>query len=226
MNCTYFGECASCTVYDVPYDESLNHKVQTLRNALKPFITQSAILEDMSYFASGDGGFRARVEFRIFHQECQESTDKKKLFYAMHTREKRLLPINDCSMVTANIADKMPLLIDHLQNDELLSHKLFAIEFLSASYSGGELIVTLIYHKRLDEDWLARARALADEMSIFIIGRSRKQKLLTHQEFITERLAINDKPFYFRYYEGELHPAQPPYERTDDKLCDKTSQRD
>jgi tRNA (uracil-5-)-methyltransferase len=91
------------------------------------------------------------------------------------------------------------LLVVLQQNNELL-RKLFMVEFLGST--SGDMLVTLIYHRKLDENWEAEARILQDELNIKIVGRSRKQKLILDTDTIDEELTINNKKFRFKYQEG------------------------
>src|SRR5690606_41051269 len=68
---------------------------------------------------------------------------------------------------------------------------LFQVEFL-ASLSG-DLLVTLVYHRKLDAIWESAAQQLRDELqavqpTLSIIGRSRKQKLVVGEDFIEEEI--------------------------------------
>lgn len=77
---------------------------------------------------------------------------------------------------TESISTLMPQLRDGLQACETLKRRLFKSQFSSATLSG-ELLVTLIYHRPLDDAWEIAARELSNELNIQIIGRSRKQKM-------------------------------------------------
>ena len=70
-----------------------------------------------------------------------------------------------------------------LSSDEI-KEKLFQTE-IQVSRSG-EGIVSLIYHKPLDTNWIKKAKKLSSEIGASIIGRSRKQKLVIGKDFVTE----------------------------------------
>lgn len=59
------------------------------------------------------------------------------------------------------------------QSAELRNHW-YAVEFLSTL--SGEMLVTMIYHKRLDDEWMKAAQALQQQLDISVIGRSRGRK--------------------------------------------------
>ena len=51
------------------------------------------------------------------------------------------------------------------------------------------MLVTLIYHRKLDDDWNIKALELSDKFNIKIIGRSRKQKVIL-ENGISKRVQI------------------------------------
>jgi len=44
----------------------------------------------------------------------------------------------------------------------------------------------LLYHRKLDDVWEIVAKKIAKELGIYIIGRSRKQKVIIGQDYITD----------------------------------------
>jgi tRNA (uracil-5-)-methyltransferase len=75
----------------------------------------------------------------------------------------------------------------------------------------GEALVTLLYHKKLGDDWCEAARAIRAELQAaapsahgnvpHIIGRSRKQKVCLEQDYVVERLTVHGKQYVYRQYE-------------------------
>jgi tRNA (uracil-5-)-methyltransferase len=194
MQCNYFQsngvheKCGSCTLGGMTYDEQLDFKVQREKQRFHEFN-----LSDIDVIKSADGAFRNRAEFKIFHQNG-------KISYAMNDINKRFLPINSCSIVSEDIATLMPQILQSIQDDQVLTHKLFTIEFLSSTTS--DMLVTFIYHKKLDEQWNEKALELQDKLNIKIIGRSRKQKVILSDDHIEETLNIFDSQFKFIYKDG------------------------
>jgi tRNA (uracil-5-)-methyltransferase len=112
--------------------------------------------------------------------------------------------ISEFPIAAKLIQQTMPLLRDALLADYTLRQKLFQVEFL-ASLSGN-LLVTLIYHRKLDHAWENAADVLADGLrlhtpSISVIGRSHKQKLVLGADFIQETLTIHGEEYRYRQYE-------------------------
>ena len=193
MNCNYFGICASCTLFDKTYEEQLNYKIQREKERFSNFTNI-----DFDIIKSNESNFRNRAEFRIWWEKGENN--KEILSYAMNDFKKNILKINSCEMVSFHIKELMPKLIDELQNDLELSFKLFAVEFLGSSTK--DMLVTLIYHKKLEESWIQKAKEIEKRLNIKIIGRSKKQRLVLTNDYINETLNISNQNFFFAYEEN------------------------
>lgn len=193
MNCNYFGICASCTLFDKTYEEQLNYKIQREKERFSNFTNI-----DFNIIKSNESNFRNRAEFRIWWEKGENN--KEILSYAMNDFKKNILKINSCEMVSFHIKELMPKLIDELQNDLELSFKLFAVEFLGSSTK--DMLVTLIYHKKLEESWIQKAKEIEKRLNIKIIGRSKKQRLVLTNDYINETLNISNQNFFFAYEEN------------------------
>ena len=193
MNCKYFGQCGSCTLYDKTYEEQLDFKRIREKERFKEFgIDAIDIIKSMPQ------NFRNRAEFRFWKNYDDE--DNPTLSYAMNDFERNALEIDSCQIVSNKISQIMPKLLDIIKEDELLSFKIYACEFLTSTTN--DLLVTLIYHKKLNEEWIEKAKVIEKELNIKIIGRSRKQKEVLSKDYIEEELTINNTPFKFEYFEG------------------------
>ncbi|OCL94478.1 tRNA (uridine(54)-C5)-methyltransferase TrmA [Arcobacter porcinus] len=197
MQCDYFASCASCTLHNMSYDEQLNFKVDREKERFNDLIDFSKTPLDI--IKSKESNFRNRAEFRIWWEK-DENSIKDILSYAMNDFDKNILQINSCSIVSPKIAELMPKILNELQKDMILSFRLFAIEFLSSSTD--DILVTLIYHKKLEQNWEELAKSLETKFSIKIIGRSKKQKIVLSKNFIEESLNIENKSFRFNYEEN------------------------
>ncbi len=138
-----------------------------------------------------------RAEFRLWHEgnDC---------FYAMFAPEDRKTPIRIDEFPVASQAmnELMPKVLAALNSSELLRLKCFQVEFISTL--SGEMLVTLIYHKPLDDDWLAAGTALAETLGCQLIGRSRKQKIVIGNDYVTEQLTADKRDFKYLQYEGSF----------------------
>jgi tRNA (uracil-5-)-methyltransferase len=193
MNCKYFGKCASCVLYDKSYEEQLNFKLQREKERFSDFTTM-----DFDIIKSEEQAFRNRAEFRIWWEKDENGNEI--LSYAMNDFNKNILKIDSCQIVSPQIQEIMPKLLDLLMSELTLSYKLFAVEFLGSTTK--DMLVTLIYHKKLDEQWNELAKHIEKELNIRIMGRSRKQKIVLSSESINETLIINNQNFKFAYQEG------------------------
>jgi len=89
----------------------------------------------------------------------------------------------------------------------VLRTKLFQVHYLTTL--SGEALVTVLYHKKLDEAWRAEAEGLRARLGFkALVGRSRKQVVLLPDEttgfFVTERLTVGDREYSYRQVEGSF----------------------
>ena len=193
MNCEYFGICGSCNLGGLTYEEQLVKKIDIEKDRFKDlYSSQFDIIKSI------DGGFRNRAEFRIW--KIYDADDNFTLNYAMNDINKQILPIKSCSIVSSEISELMPILLQELNEDEILNFKLFSVEFLTSTTF--DTLVTLIYHRKLEDNWNQLAQKLEKKLNIKIIGRSRKQKIVLSDDFIVEKITIDDRLFSFEYKEG------------------------
>ena len=193
MNCKYFAKCGSCTLFDKTYEEQLDFKVQREKKRFSNFTNMN-----FDIIKSEEKAFRNRAEFRIWWEK--DENDKEIYSYAMNDFDKKILEIDSCQIVSLHIQEIMPKLLKEINQNELLSNRLFAIEFLGSTTN--DLLVSLIYHRKLDDTWSKLALELESKLNIKIIGRSRKQKVILSDDAINETLNINNKDFKFEYQEG------------------------
>ena len=196
MNCDYFDKCGSCKLGGKTYQEQLDIKTTKEINRFKDLWTNR-----ITIIKSDDGAFRNRAEFRIWKvYDNHNDNDDFTLHFAMNDIDKNILPIDKCSIVNHKISDTMQMLLPLLETDKILNHKLFSVEFLSSTTE--DILITLIYHRKLEELWITKARILATKLNIKIIGRSRKQKIILSTDTIDETLTILDNKYKFIYKEG------------------------
>lgn len=193
MDCKYFGTCASCTLFDKTYIEQLDFKIAREKSRFSNFTNM-----EFDIIKSTQKAFRNRAEFRIWWE--RDENEKISYSYAMNSFEKTILKIDSCQIVSSYIQEIMPKLLDLLILDLTLCSKLFAVEFLQSTTN--DLLVTLIYHKKLEDDWNIKAKELEEKLNIKIIGRSKKQKIILSSDSINETLNINKQDFKFIYQEG------------------------
>lgn len=195
MDCKYFGKCGACVVYEGGYEAQLAQKVQINKERFAAYFNGG-----LSVYRSQNEHYRARSEFKIWHK----SDD---IFYAMNSIDKKgTLLIDECPQVNEYIAQLMPKLLIAIK-EKKIDFKLFGSDFLSSS--SGEIVVSLLYHRALDEEWQKEAAAIAEDLNIYIIGRSRKQKVVIGQDYVTETLHVKDDIFKFKYIENSFTQPNP-----------------
>lgn len=104
------------------------------------------------------------------------------------------------------INQAMTALLADIKDNEVLRRKLFQVDFLSTL--SGELLISLLYHKQLDDQWLAEVKALKGRLSklcpVDIIGRARKQKMIVEKDFVNETLTVEGKQFHYQQVENSF----------------------
>lgn len=155
---------------------------------------------EVEIFSSQPQHYRMRAEFRIWHEG-------ENISYAMFqagskANRSSLIQLNQFPAAAQSINDLMPKLITAIQQQAILKNRWFQCEFLATL--SGEMLVTLIYHKPLDSQWEQAARQLQKQFNIYIIGRSKGQKITLTQDFVTEKLNIHGKTFQYRQIEASF----------------------
>ena len=154
----------------------------------------------LEVFASPPSHYRMRAEFKIWH-EAEHS------YYVMFPPGEKRHPIkvDEFSIGSHKINELMPKLMASVQPNELLRRKLFQVEFLTTTTD--EALITLIYHKKLDQIWEREARALSQTLNVKLIGRSRGQKLILNSDDVTEEFHLNNG--HYKYQQVETGFTQP-----------------
>ena len=197
MTCKHFGSCGSCGLYESTYQVQLEQKKTMVSGLLNPFYGK-----ELEVFDSPTSHYRARAEFRIWH-EGDVCT------YAMGNSQKNgAITIEECPKVIVPIEKRMWKLLEHINaSNKILGHKLFAVEFLATTTD--ECLITMLYHKKLDENWSREAKVLEEKLGCKLMGRSRNQKVILSDEFVVEKLAIDGKKFVYKQYESGFTQPNP-----------------
>ena len=172
------------------YVQQLAAKVERLRELLAPFDAP-----EPAVFDSPREHYRLRAEFRLWRQDGQRH-------YAMFAPGEKNSPIliDDFPIASQRINELMPRMKSAWQASEALSNKLFQVEFLTTL--AGDAMVTLCYHRPLDEQWDAEARQLSAELGANIIGRSKGKRLVIGRDYAVEELQVAGRTFRYRQPEG------------------------
>ncbi|EXE78125.1 tRNA (uridine(54)-C5)-methyltransferase TrmA [Acinetobacter nosocomialis] len=177
------------------YRQQLQAKIDRITTQFSEFTPPT-----LEVFESPEQHFRMRAEFRIWHTEND-------MFYAMFERndedkQKTVVRIDDFPIADKSINDLMPRLLAELKAEPLLSQRLFEVDFLATL--SGEMLVTLIYHRKLNQEWEQAAKALAEKLNIKIMGRSRGQKVVIGDDFVVEEFELLNRTFKYKQIESSF----------------------
>ncbi len=157
-------------------------------------------LPALEIFSSAAKHYRMRAEFRIWH-------DDDSCCYAMFLAgdkagKVKVHKLENFDVAHHHINDLMPKLLEQIRQLPILRNRLFQAEFLTTL--AGQTLVTLIYHKVLDDEWSLAANQLANQLGIYLIGRSRGQKIVVNQDYVLEKLTVHDEVFQYKQMEGSF----------------------
>ncbi|WP_066964648.1 tRNA (uridine(54)-C5)-methyltransferase TrmA [Microbulbifer sp. Q7] len=174
------------------YQQQLDQKVDRLRADFAPFTDL-----EPEVFPSPPSHYRLRAEFKMWQEGGRVD-------YAMYKQGEYKKPfiIDEFTVGSRRINALMPPLLDAINQSEILRKRLFCTEFLTTL--SGDALITLIYHKPLDESWEQEARALQASLGVPILGRSRKQKLVLERDYVIEKLAIDGRTYQYKQVEGSF----------------------
>ena len=177
------------------YQNQLNQKTEYIQMLFQGLSTPS-----LEVFESSEQHYRMRAEFRVWHQANE-------LFYAMFEPGQKagsqsMIRCDQFPAAHQSINELMPKLMAEVENSPELKLRWYAVEFLATT--SGEMLVTMIYHRTLTDIWQEAAKQLQQKLGIYIIGRSRGQKVVLLQDFVTEKLTVKNKQFIYRQIEGSF----------------------
>ncbi|KPM64584.1 tRNA (uracil-5-)-methyltransferase [Pseudomonas putida] len=172
------------------YTTQLDAKVARLRELLSPFGAP-----EPAVFDSPREHYRLRAEFRLWREDGQ----RHYAMFAPGEKHKAIL-IEDFPIASQRINALMPRLKTAWQASEELGNRLFQVEFLTTL--AGDAMVTLCYHRPLDEAWETAARQLAEDLGVSIIGRSKGKRLVIGRDYAVEKLEVAGRVFSYRQPEG------------------------
>ncbi|MBN6367240.1 MULTISPECIES: tRNA (uridine(54)-C5)-methyltransferase TrmA [Providencia] len=184
------------TLHTEDYEQQLVEKTDRLKAMMAPFNAP-----EPEIFSSPTSHYRMRAEFRIWH----EGDD---LFHIMFNKEtKERIRIDQFPVASQLINDMMAALLPLIKQNELLRHKLFQIDYLSTL--SNKLIVSLLYHKKLGEEWIDEAKALKAALveqgfDVQLIGRASKTKIMLDNDYVDEVLPVMGKNMVYRQVENSF----------------------
>lgn len=161
-------------------------------------------VSEIEFFHSLPEGFRHRAEFSI-----KGNFGSKQ--YVMTIDGKRE-QIDSFPIASTKIQELMYQLLEQINACKALSEKLFQVEFQTSRNQ--DSMISLIYHRKLDESWENAARNLNKKLQATIIGRSRKQKLSYGNDYVIETYKSFKSKYSLRLYEQCFSQTNP-------EICEK-----
>ena len=178
------------------YDDQLAEKVNRLTSMMVPFNAPQA-----DVFRSPVSHYRMRAEFRIWHQ----GDDLYHIIFDQQTRQR--IRVDSFPAASELINTMMPRMIAALRNNRLLRHKLFQIDYLSTCSQ--QIIISLLYHRKLDDAWQAELAQLRDSFraegfNVQFIGRATKTKICLDHDYVDEVLTVGGQEMIYRQVENSF----------------------
>ena len=173
------------------YAAQLEDKKSRLAGLLAPFAAPAP-----EVFESPREHYRLRAEFRLWRE-----TGNEKRHYAMFEQGDKHTPIllEDFPIASRRINELMPRL-KAAWADPALGFKLFQVEFLTTL--AGDALITLCYHRPIDDAWRQAAEKLAAELGVNLVGRSRGKRIVVGRDYVEEELSVAGRRFRYRQPEG------------------------
>lgn len=178
------------------YNQQLQNKITNLKILLSDFS-----LPDLQVFSSPISHYRMRAEFRIWH-------NGEELYHIMYDKKtKKRVRIDSFPIASQLINRAMQTILPLLQYNDKLRHQLFQIDYFSTL--SGQLLITLLYHKKLDDQWIIEAERLKQQLAeqgiiANLVGRASNQKIAVNVDYVDEVLPIFDKNFSYRQVENSF----------------------
>ena len=177
------------------YSGQLNQKQLDMADLFSEFNLPPA-----DVFSSPTLNYRQRAEFRIWH-------DGDDLYYIMfNSKTKEKYRVDDFPVASLLINKAMKALLAAIRNHKELRYKLFQVDFLSTL--SGELLISMLYHKPLEENWQEEAKELRTLLSsiapVDIIGRAKKQKIIVEKDYVMESLNVGGKNYIYQQVENSF----------------------
>ncbi len=178
------------------YTELLQKKQEKLTALLQPFNAPK-----IQVFDSPVSHYRMRAEFRIWHDQ----DDFYHIMFDQTTRQR--YRVDSFPIASQLINRMMKALLPLLKKQEILYKKLFQIDYLSTL--SNKIIVSLLYHKSLSEEWQKAAQNLRTQLleqgfDVQLIGRAAKQKICLDRDYVDEILPVAGRDYVYRQVENSF----------------------
>ena len=128
--------------------------------------------DDIKINMSPATSFRSRCEFSYLDNS-----------YVMFEKDKKLY-LDDFTLASSCIRKIMPDLLDEIIKSKCLDKKLFQINF--RANSNNIVLVTLIYHKSIDNEMINKIEAISKKLNINLIVRSKNYIYRTSDNYFED----------------------------------------
>ena len=178
------------------YETQLAEKITRLQSMMAPFSAPG-----VEVFRSPVSHYRMRAEFRIWH----DKDDLYHIIFDQQTRDR--IRVDQFPAAGELINQLMPKMIAAIRDNDVLRRKLFQIDYLSTL--SGQAVISLLYHRKLDESWQLAAEALRDELraqgfNVNLIGRATKTKICLDRDYVDECLPVAGRDMIYRQIENSF----------------------
>ncbi|MDF2041736.1 MULTISPECIES: tRNA (uridine(54)-C5)-methyltransferase TrmA [unclassified Pantoea] len=178
------------------YDAQLAEKVSRLETMMTPFAAP-----DVEVFRSPVSHYRMRAEFRLWH----DGDDIYHIIFDKQTRER--IRVDQFPAASQLINQLMPKMIAAIRDNRTLRYKLFQIDYLSTM--SNQIVISLLYHRKLDDEWQQAAAALRDQLraeglDVQLIGRATKTKICLDRDYVDECLPVAGREIIYRQVENSF----------------------
>ncbi|KZN68856.1 tRNA (uridine(54)-C5)-methyltransferase TrmA [Pseudoalteromonas luteoviolacea] len=186
---------AVITIDTAQYEQQLEEKQKRISAQFARFNAPT-----LEVYDSEKQHYRQRCEFRVWH-------DGEDLYHIMFDQQsKEKIRVDEFDPGAPLVNELMQVMMEKLRHNELLRRKLFQIDYLSTL--SGEILISLLYHKPLDDNWQAEMGQLRAELQktykIDFIGRARKQKVVFGNDYVTERLTVDGNEYIYQQVENSF----------------------
>ena len=221
-----FGKDLDCVDFRVFASPEVGYRARAeFRIYRESAITQSAITKNLAQI---DLAMMSKTEQDITKKHKQSSKSTKNQANKNLVKKSIKIPIKSCPILLPNISLALKSFVDFVndlaqsknsQDYEVLADKLYAIEALGVanppfytkstldfvSQNPHSVILTLIYHKKLDKKWEQKAKELSQKLpqNLALIGRSKNQKITLTTDKLLESITL-EKTYIFLRSEGRF----------------------
>ena len=126
-----------------------------------------------------------------FRSRCEFSYEKN--HYVMHGISEKIY-IKNFKDASLDIQNLMPVLLKRINENNVVNHKLFQINFRSNQHN--KIMVTMIYHKIINKSLINLVNQISEDLKVNIIIRSKNYKYETRGLYLDDTLIYKNLKIY------------------------------